>query len=113
MGETVDGLRQTLRKRHSAAANADQGEVFRPPAFLDDFMRQPLKRAVDFLGGEQLSFFYDAHLAAHPNIDRGRFVAAESVLAAVDARYPQTHRVTFSTCGTLFFGEFARVGTRP
>jgi hypothetical protein len=40
-------------------------------------MGQTLERAADFFRGEELSFFYDAHLAHHPSIDGAKFAAPE------------------------------------
>ncbi len=57
-------LRQALGERNAPAANADQSEVLRATALLDDFVRQTLEGAVDFFGGEELSFFHDAHFGA-------------------------------------------------
>jgi hypothetical protein len=105
--EAVDDLCQPLRERNAPAANTNQSEIFRPTALLDKFVSQPLESAVDFLGGEQLPFFYDAHLAAHPNIDGGRFAAAESAARDIHSGVNRT----LLTCGTLNFGEFARIGT--
>ena len=73
------GFRQALGERNAAAADADQREIFGAAAFFHDFMGQTLERAVDFFRGEELSFFYDAHLAEHPSIDRRKFAAAESL----------------------------------
>ena len=77
-GEIFDGFRQAFGERNAAAADSDQGEVFGAAAFFDDFMGQTVKRAADFFRGEELSFFYDAHLAHHPSIDGGKFAATES-----------------------------------
>jgi hypothetical protein len=41
-------------------------------------MGQTLKRTADFFRGEELSFFYDAHLAHHPSIVSAKFAWAES-----------------------------------
>lgn len=40
-------------------------------------MRHALERAIDFLRGEQLSFFHDSHLADHPSTDPAGLAAAE------------------------------------
>jgi hypothetical protein len=42
--------RQALRERHSAPAHADQSEIFGAAAFLDDFVRDSLERAIDLFG---------------------------------------------------------------
>ena len=77
-GEIFDGFRQAFGERNAAAADSDQREVFGAAAFFDDFMGQTVERAADFFRGEELSFFYDAHLAHHPSIDGGKFAATES-----------------------------------
>jgi len=41
-------LRNPLRQRHAPPHDSDQRQVFRSAAFLHDFMRQPLQRAVNF-----------------------------------------------------------------
>ena len=46
-----------------------RAKSFGAAALFDDFVGQSLERTVDFLGGKQLSFFYDAHLAIHPSIE--------------------------------------------
>jgi hypothetical protein len=50
-------------------------------------MGQTVERAADFFRGEELSFFYDAHLAHHPSTDRRKFAAEESQrnLSATDS----------------------------
>src|SRR5271168_2098033 len=66
----VNRLSQTLRQGNAAPAYPNQREILGSTTFLNDFMGQPLKRAADFFGGEQLSFLYDAHLPPHRSTDR-------------------------------------------
>jgi hypothetical protein len=40
-------------------------------------MGQTVERTADFFRGEELSFFYDAHLAHHPSTDRRKLAATE------------------------------------
>src|SRR5271156_2803821 len=41
-------------------------------------MGQTVERAADFFRGEELSFFYDAHLAHHPSTDSTKLAWADS-----------------------------------
>src|SRR5580698_5435170 len=50
LSKGVDDLRKALRERDAPAANADQGEVFRPTALFYKFVSEPLQGAVDFFG---------------------------------------------------------------
>jgi len=45
----------------AAPHDPDQRQVFRPAAFLHDFVRQPLQRTVNLRRGHQLCFLDDAH----------------------------------------------------
>ncbi len=49
-----DLLRQPLRQGHAAAADADERQLIQVFGALQNFVRQPDQRAVDFRGAHQL-----------------------------------------------------------
>lgn len=64
MREALDRFGEALREWHAAATYADQREIRCAAALFHDFMGQTLEGAIDFFGGEELSFLDDAHREA-------------------------------------------------
>jgi hypothetical protein len=62
--EPVNFLREPLRERHPAAPDSNKGKIFGSAGLFNDFVRHAPERSGDFLGGQKLSFFYDAHSGA-------------------------------------------------
>ena len=55
--QRFDLLRQPLRQRHAAAADADERQLVQVSGALQNFVRQADQRPVDFRGAHQLGFF--------------------------------------------------------
>ena len=55
--QAFDLLRQPLRQRNAAAANADERELIEVFGFFQNLVGQPDQRAVDFRSAHELGFF--------------------------------------------------------
>ncbi len=71
--DAAHGVGDAFGERNAAAADADEREMARAAAFLDDLVSEALQGAVDLGGGHQLGFFDELHVGVMlAQVKRGR-----------------------------------------